>query len=375
MARIAGVDLPRDKRVEIALTYIYGIGVRRQPEILSDDRDRPEHAGQGSGRGAGGAAARGHRPQLPGRRRPAPRSQHEHQAPAGDRLLPRPAPSPQPAGARPADADQCPHQARRHAGRCLARSALASKFGADVGSCRGRQVQFSVSGRNADAETQPATAATGAQARQAPARRAGPRREKRMVPQGQVHIQATFNNTIVTITDLQGNTLPGPAPVSAASRARARARPTPRSWPPAQAAKHGHGHRACARSMCSSRGLALAASRRSARCRRLGCACAPSRTSRRCRTTAAARPRSGVSRSGGWSCIEAAHRLYSTAQSLQSERDEGRQAVNRLSCAIAKLYQEDTLARYTDSVCKLCRREGMKLYLEGRALLFAQVRL
>ncbi|RPI99801.1 MAG: 30S ribosomal protein S13, partial [Deltaproteobacteria bacterium] len=26
MARIAGVDLPRDKRVEIALTYIYGIG-------------------------------------------------------------------------------------------------------------------------------------------------------------------------------------------------------------------------------------------------------------------------------------------------------------------------------------------------------------
>lgn len=27
MARIAGVDLPRDKRIEIALTYIYGIGL------------------------------------------------------------------------------------------------------------------------------------------------------------------------------------------------------------------------------------------------------------------------------------------------------------------------------------------------------------
>ena len=27
MARIAGVDLPRDKRVEIGLTYIYGIGL------------------------------------------------------------------------------------------------------------------------------------------------------------------------------------------------------------------------------------------------------------------------------------------------------------------------------------------------------------
>ena len=34
MARIAGVDLPRDKRVEIALTYIYGIGLTRSHEIL-----------------------------------------------------------------------------------------------------------------------------------------------------------------------------------------------------------------------------------------------------------------------------------------------------------------------------------------------------
>lgn len=38
-------------------------------------------------------------------------------------------------------------------------------------------------------------------------KRGGPRREKRMVPQGQVHIQSTFNNTIVTVTDLQGNAL------------------------------------------------------------------------------------------------------------------------------------------------------------------------
>jgi small subunit ribosomal protein S13 len=34
MARIAGVDLPRQKRVEIALTYIYGIGVSRSNGIL-----------------------------------------------------------------------------------------------------------------------------------------------------------------------------------------------------------------------------------------------------------------------------------------------------------------------------------------------------
>ena len=35
MARIAGVDLPREKRVEIALTYIYGIGRSTSQEILS----------------------------------------------------------------------------------------------------------------------------------------------------------------------------------------------------------------------------------------------------------------------------------------------------------------------------------------------------
>jgi len=34
MARIAGIDLPRQKRVEIALTYIYGIGVTRSNRIL-----------------------------------------------------------------------------------------------------------------------------------------------------------------------------------------------------------------------------------------------------------------------------------------------------------------------------------------------------
>jgi small subunit ribosomal protein S13 len=34
MARIAGVDLPRDKRLEIGLTYIFGIGLTRSHEIL-----------------------------------------------------------------------------------------------------------------------------------------------------------------------------------------------------------------------------------------------------------------------------------------------------------------------------------------------------
>jgi small subunit ribosomal protein S13 len=34
MARLSGVDLPRDKRMEVALTYIYGIGRSRSKEIL-----------------------------------------------------------------------------------------------------------------------------------------------------------------------------------------------------------------------------------------------------------------------------------------------------------------------------------------------------
>ena len=36
MARIAGVDIPNDKRVVISLTYIYGIGISRSKEILKN---------------------------------------------------------------------------------------------------------------------------------------------------------------------------------------------------------------------------------------------------------------------------------------------------------------------------------------------------
>ncbi|MCD7755672.1 MAG: 30S ribosomal protein S13 [Firmicutes bacterium] len=34
MARISGIDLPRDKRIEVALTYIYGIGPTRASQVL-----------------------------------------------------------------------------------------------------------------------------------------------------------------------------------------------------------------------------------------------------------------------------------------------------------------------------------------------------
>ncbi len=36
MARIAGVDLPREKRVEVALTYIYGVGAAKSRQILKE---------------------------------------------------------------------------------------------------------------------------------------------------------------------------------------------------------------------------------------------------------------------------------------------------------------------------------------------------
>ncbi len=42
MARIAGVDLPREKRVEIGLTYIYGIGLTTSKKILASTGVNPD---------------------------------------------------------------------------------------------------------------------------------------------------------------------------------------------------------------------------------------------------------------------------------------------------------------------------------------------
>ena len=42
MARIAGVDIPREKRVEIALTYIYGIGLPTAQKILAQTNINPD---------------------------------------------------------------------------------------------------------------------------------------------------------------------------------------------------------------------------------------------------------------------------------------------------------------------------------------------
>jgi small subunit ribosomal protein S13 len=42
MARVAGVDLPRDKRVEVGLTYIYGIGPSTSQKILKETNVNPD---------------------------------------------------------------------------------------------------------------------------------------------------------------------------------------------------------------------------------------------------------------------------------------------------------------------------------------------
>ena len=42
MARISGIDLPRDKRIEVALTYIYGIGPARAAKVLEETKIDPD---------------------------------------------------------------------------------------------------------------------------------------------------------------------------------------------------------------------------------------------------------------------------------------------------------------------------------------------
>ena len=96
MARIAGVNIPREKRIEIGLTYVYGIGRPTANKVLEETgisrdtyvRDLTEEE-----------IARLRdviEKTLGGRGRPPPRALERHEAPDGDRLLPRPAPPARP---------------------------------------------------------------------------------------------------------------------------------------------------------------------------------------------------------------------------------------------------------------------------------------
>ena len=67
MARLAGVDLPREKRMEIALTYIYGIGRTRSKELLTATELSADLRVEGPHRRGPHQAAGLHREQLQGR--------------------------------------------------------------------------------------------------------------------------------------------------------------------------------------------------------------------------------------------------------------------------------------------------------------------
>ena len=64
MARIAGVNLPNQKRLEIGLTYIYGIGQSTAQKVCKDARARPRPEGQGPDRRRGHEAPHLHRREL-----------------------------------------------------------------------------------------------------------------------------------------------------------------------------------------------------------------------------------------------------------------------------------------------------------------------
>ena len=67
MARLVGVDLPRDKRMEIALTYIFGIGRTRSSATLAATGISPDKRSKDLTDEEVVAAARLHRGQLQGR--------------------------------------------------------------------------------------------------------------------------------------------------------------------------------------------------------------------------------------------------------------------------------------------------------------------
>ena len=152
MARIAGVDLPREKRVEIGLTYIYGIGRVSATKILEKANVNPD------------TRVRDLTDEEVSRIRDVIDAEHTVE---GD--------------------------LRREI-------ALNIKRLQEIGCYRGIRHRKGLPVRGQKTKTN-------ARTRKGPKRTVTKKRVKKNVERGQAHIQSSFNNTIVTLTDAEGNAL------------------------------------------------------------------------------------------------------------------------------------------------------------------------
>ena len=287
MARIAGVDIPREKRLEISLTYIYGIGRTTSNQVCAETSVNPNTAGPGPDRRRGRETASLDRRQLEGRRRPSPRRRSGHQTQDRDRLVPGPASSAGPAGAWPADPHQRPDPKgpEEDGGRQEeAEEALTRDAGDNLGPLAGRHFHFNLPGCRSVREPKFAEgsiargpgAYLGPLAGQlfhhdlpgcllasgpkfaegsigcpspSPAGRRPRRRERKNVAYGVAHIKSSFNNTIVSISDLDGNVLAWASAGNVGFKGSRNRRLLPLSWP-LRRAHAGPWSTACARSTC-----------------------------------------------------------------------------------------------------------------------------
>src|ERR1700710_1494654 len=171
MARLMGVDLPRDKRMEIALTYIYGIGRTRSQEILSatgidfDLRTKDLSDEQVSQL----------REYIEGSLKVEGDLRREVQADIRRKI------------------EIGCYQGLRH------RRGLPVRGQRTKTNARTRKgPKRTIAGKKKAREPRMAQAKKGQKTR---------RKEKKNVPHGAAHIKSTFNNTIVSITDPQGNVI------------------------------------------------------------------------------------------------------------------------------------------------------------------------
>ena len=171
MARIAGVDIPNNKRVEIALTYIYGIGRKSANDILAQTGINPD------------TRAKDLTEEDVAKLRDVIENQYTVE---GD--------------------------LRREVGLNIKRMQEINCY-RGIRHRRGLPVRGQRTKTNARTRKGPAKTIANKKKSRSGIEMANVkkvvkrRREKKNIEKGAVHIQATFNNTIVTITDAQGNAL------------------------------------------------------------------------------------------------------------------------------------------------------------------------